>query len=244
MYNMRFSKPVIFVLAILLLSIPGCRKKDSGESTRTKRGKEETSVAASSDPDESITESAEDSTVDSSTEASEQSTEPELSVDYPDIESYFEERSEIKAVTPVSDSTDTLSEEEVTKLLASRGFTGCEITTSLSITGSYGDPTVISDSSSTKHPMYETYYKSSSDVWWTIFIVDESITATPTAYNLDHLDNPPITISETNEIVSYDISTNSFYRTIPNGSVMDVRIVEKIDTSTLDSMTAEVLGNG
>ena len=178
--------------------------------------------------------------------------EPELDLDhtipseylneYPDVEKYFEENSTIRSISFVKDSEENYSEENVIDELESRGFGEMGITSYYSIDGTYDDSIEVSDSE-TQHPQYITYYESSSGELWAIIVVEDSITANPVTYNLQHPDSVQITVSEKNEIVSYDSSTNSYYRTIPNESALDLRIVDKIDAETLDSLTSEVLYN-
>ena len=46
-------------------------------------------------------------------------------------------------------------------------------------------------------------------------------------------------VSETEEIASYDSTTNSIYLSIPHEDALDVRIVERIDASTIESLDLE-----
>lgn len=164
-------------------------------------------------------------------------------VEYPDVEKYFNENSTVLEVIPVNKSKDVFNEEDATDLLESRGFIEYEITSSYTMDGVYDDPVEVSDSSKDKHPIYETYYVSTNQELWTINIVDGVICAYPVSYVAAHPENVPVMVSESEEIISYDSSTNSFYKTIPNDNVLDVRVVNKIDAETLDSLTVEELAN-
>lgn len=168
----------------------------------------------------------------------------EYIIEYPDVEEYFEENAKIVKVVPVNDSKDVYSEVDVTELLEKRGFTEYEITSSYTIDGKYNEPVEVSDSSDVKHPIYETYYVTENNEVWTIMVIDDVIMAYPLSYNANCADGVPVVVSESDEIMSYDSSTNNFYRTIPNDDVMDVRVVDKIDAETLDSLTVEELANG
>lgn len=160
-------------------------------------------------------------------------------LDYPDIKEYFEERAEIVSVTPVKDSKNTLSEQSAVEELRSRGFTEYPITADYTIDGGFDDPVDASEDSSVKHPMYLTYYVDSRNQLWVITVVDGRVSAAPSLYNLEHEDKVPIELSESEEIASYDLSTNSIYITIPKTTVMDVRVVDRIDASTLESFDLE-----
>lgn len=165
------------------------------------------------------------------------------SVSYPNVERYFNDNSSIVSVIRVQDSDNTLSESDAMQLFKDRGFTGYPVTTEYSINGEFNEATEIISSSSSKHPIYQSFYVNSSNELWTILVIDGVIMASPITFNIQHSDHVPVVVSESKEIVSYDSSTNSFYRTIPNESIMDVRIYSQIDSSLLDSLTVEVLIN-
>lgn len=165
----------------------------------------------------------------------------EYSVEYPDVEQYFKDNSSIVSVIGVKDSTEVLSESEAKQMLSSRGFTEYPVTTEYTIEGVITDKKEISETSADKHPIYVTYYVSSNNEVWLISIVEGTITASPLSYNLTYKDKTQIIVSESNEIISYDSSSNQFYKTIPNDTTMDVRCVDRIDAYTLDKMTVEVL---
>lgn len=153
---------------------------------------------------------------------------------------YFEERAEIISVIPVKDSPNTLSEQQVVQELKSRGFQEYPVISRYSFDGEFGDRITASESSSDKHPIYETYFVTSKNELWVITSIDGTVTAYPSSYNLSHADQVPIEISESEQIASYDSFTNSVYITKPKSSVLNVRIVEKIDAETLESINLEV----
>ena len=162
-----------------------------------------------------------------------------LSIEYPDVKAYFEERAEIVSITPVKDSKNTLSEKSVVAELKERGFNEYPITADYDINGGFDNPVDASEDSSVKHPMYVTYYVDSKNQLWVISVVDGRVSAAPSLYNLEHEDKVPIELSESEEIASYDLSTNSIYITIPKTTVMDVHVVDRIDASTLESFDLE-----
>lgn len=163
----------------------------------------------------------------------------DYSYEVPDIEEYFNENSMVLEVIPVSKSDDTLTEKDAIEIIKDRGFTDYEITTSYSIDGAYYDELEVSSTSSDLHPIYQTYYMTEKNGLWVISVIDGEITASPSYYNIEHSDKTPILASESKEIISYDSSTNSFYRTIPNDNVLDVRVVDIIDAKTLESIDLE-----
>lgn len=160
-------------------------------------------------------------------------------VEFKDAESFYDENAVIRSVDPAKRDRDNLSEKEALSELASRGFAGLPVTTSYSIDGTLIEELEISEDSSEKHPIYETYYISSNDEVWNITLIGGSITASPVTYNFEHEDEVPLLISEAEEIVSYDSSTNSFFRTIPKEDVLKVKRVARIDADTLGSVRPE-----
>lgn len=158
---------------------------------------------------------------------------------YPDINKYYSENAEIKSVDSVKKSKSNLSEKEVTALLKERGFTDYPVVSSYSIDGEYADPEIISENSSKQHPVYETYYVTSKNELWVITVMDGEITASPSTYNVNNSDSVPVLVSEKEEIVGYDSRANKFYRTIPKATTLRVRIIERIDAKTLESIKLE-----
>lgn len=162
----------------------------------------------------------------------------EYTLEMPDIDKYFNENSKVIEVISVSDSNDIYTETDVIELLEERGFTEYEITTSYSFDGRFKREEVVTSGSSDKHPVYETYFLAGDELW-TITVVEGCIMATPSSYNLAHVKDTPVLISESEEIMSYDSSTNSYYKTVPDSKVLDVRIVDRIDAKTLETLDLE-----
>jgi len=159
--------------------------------------------------------------------------------DYIDANKFFEENADVKSVTHINKSKNRLSEKEVSEYLKDRGFTDYPITTEYSENGDFIEKIEISDSSTKKHPVYETYYVSSKTGTWIISVIDGTIIAFPSSYNMEHSEKVAVVISETKEVVSYDIATNTFFTTVPKETVLKVRVVDKADAKTLDSIDLE-----
>jgi hypothetical protein len=156
-----------------------------------------------------------------------------------DVRKYFEDRADIISVSPVAKSKNNYTETDVIAELDARGFKDFPVDANYTLDGQLDSSKVASDASSEMHPIYETYYYSSDEDLWIITIVDGTITASPASYNLNHVDKAPVLVSESEEIVSYDSSTNSFYRTIPKATVLNVIVVDRIDAQTLGSIKLE-----
>ncbi len=165
--------------------------------------------------------------------------------DYIDAETYFEDNGEIVSVVSVDDSESVFAENEVISYLDNKGFGDLTIYANYSLSGDYYSEVSINDSSDEMHPSYEMYYVNSSNEIWSILVIDGTIMAYPVSYNYQYSETVvPVIFSEIEEIVSYDSATNCFFRTIPDDDVMDVRVVDSIDSELLEQMTVEVIANG
>lgn len=149
---------------------------------------------------------------------------------------YYENNSEkIIEVINVEKSPSVQSEKDVVAFLRGRGFDGYEITYDSMITGEYVDDTEANETSLVKHPMYQTYYRSTKGDIWTIFVINGKIFANPASYNLESDSDAQVLISETSQLTSYDDEGNQFYVTIPKSSTVSVKVVNRIDAETLDN---------
>ena len=158
-----------------------------------------------------------------------------------DAESYFAENSSIISSVEVNSSNKAKTEADANDLLTSLGFSEYEITTEYSMDGTYYSAVVIDEASDEKHPMYQTYYISTKGEVWTVTLIGDVIMAYPVSYNAQAENGVAVMFSETESIMSYDNVTNKFFETIPNESALIVKVVETINSETLDNLTAEVI---
>ncbi len=154
-----------------------------------------------------------------------------------DADSYFQNNSTVVSETGINDSNNVHTEMEAYNNLFERGFTEYPVETEYSMNGEYSGSTVISGTSSTKHPMYQTTYVTNSGDIWSIFEINGVVMANPVSYNSQTEDNVQVIISETEMVTSYDCATNKFYVTIPNISELIVKTVSRIDAETIENLT-------
>lgn len=155
-----------------------------------------------------------------------------------DAEEYFQENAEIVETVDAKNSPKVLTESGVTTMLKDRGFSGRPITANYSMEGEYSEDFEISDTSETKHPTYQTYYQNKSGELWIILVVEGDIVANPLSFNLQSSLGAQLIVSESDTVTSYDSTTNKFFRTKPKDSAVILRTVERVDATTLDSLTA------
>lgn len=160
-------------------------------------------------------------------------------VEYLDADEYFQENSDISSTIDAVGSENVPTEKEVMKILKKKGFKTYPISTEYDMDGTYYEEKEISKSSSDKHPMYITYYYTKKEELWTILVIDGDIMANPVSYNMQADSDKQIIVSESETITSYDNITNQFYRTVPNKSVLNVKVVKKINAKTLEKLTIE-----
>ena len=159
----------------------------------------------------------------------------------PDADEYFNSNSKVISVIDANMSDDVPTEAQTFETLTERGFTEFSITSDYTMDGTYYDAADISETSTSKHPVYETYYVTESGDVWTIIVINSTIMANPVSYNLQSNLGVQVIISETDTVTSYDSTTNQFYETIPHNSELIVKTVKKIDADTLEALTYGVI---
>lgn len=162
-------------------------------------------------------------------------------IEPPNADEYFQQNSQITEEINANDSDEVLTEEEAVRTLEERGFKDFPITTEYTMDGTYSDASEISESSSIKHPIYTMYYVTQNNELWNIMIINGDVMAIPVSYNIQSSLGVQVVISESEEVTSYDSTTNKFYKNIPNESAMIVKIVEIIDAESLENLTIEVI---
>ncbi|MEI3551483.1 MAG: zinc ribbon domain-containing protein [Acutalibacteraceae bacterium] len=156
-----------------------------------------------------------------------------------DAEAYFRENTTLKSTFDVASSQYIHTESEAYDRFVERGFDGSQVMYEYTMDGTYLGANEISRSSSSKHPMYQAYYATTSGDIWMISEINGSFFATPITYNFSNEQNVPVILSETDTITSYDSSTNKFYVNIPNESQTVIKTVSKIDAETIEKLTNE-----
>lgn len=158
-------------------------------------------------------------------------------VEHPDADKYYEENSQIISEIKAKKSKNVNTEEEVITILRERGFDQYPVESEYLLDGEYYDSESVSEDSDEKHPIYETYYVNEKEEIWIITVINGEIMANPVSYNLQSEKEVETVISETETIMSYDSTTNKFYETIPDTSVLEVIVIDNINADILDTLT-------
>lgn len=164
-------------------------------------------------------------------------------IEHIDVDKYFEERAEIISILSVKDSEDVLTLENVIEELESRGFTDIEVTPVFTMNGVYLNENEASEQSSGQYPMYTAQYVTPNGEFWTISVINNQFTANPVSYQLQSDATVSILISEEENIISYDSIGNRFFIIKPYEDSVTIKIVDRIDSATLDALTAEEIEN-
>lgn len=159
-----------------------------------------------------------------------------------DAEEFYSENSQIQDIVNAEDSENTYTESEVIQMLSELGLSSYPIFTEYTIDGEYINMEYASDTSTTKHPMYQTYYVNENNEIWTIYVIDNDVLALPVSYNMQSGDTQ-LLFSESDVVASYDSTTNQFFYTIPDETTVTVMTVERIDAETLESLTINEINN-
>lgn len=170
-------------------------------------------------------------------------TDYEIPEDYllemPDAEAYYQEHAEYYRKIPVKSAEGVRSEREVLEDYARRGFTQTPVVADCSMDGTAIDETAISDASTRRHPGYETLYCTETGEYWRILEFNGALFAFPESYNWRRINeggDMQLVVSETDTVISYDQSTNTYFETIPREPIVVYR-VEKIDSETLELLS-------
>ncbi len=158
-------------------------------------------------------------------------------IEPPDAEEYFKQNSDVLSEMDVNDSKDTLSESEAIKIFDERGFEEYPVTTEYNMDGEYSDAVEVSELSTVKHPIYQSYYVTENNEIWVVLLIDGDVIANPVSYNMQSTLGVQVIISESDAVTSYDGTTNKFYKNIPDQSALIVKVVEKITAESLEKLT-------
>ena len=155
----------------------------------------------------------------------------------PDADDYFSQNSTVNSNLTVKDSAAVSSEKEVCTNFKNRGFDINFITYSHTMEGEYVGDTKVSSYSSTKHPMYQSYYITPSGDLWILIEANSTVCAIPVFYNEQSGTGVPVIISETDTITSYDSTLNKYYINTPDSNVAIIKTVDEINAQTLQNLT-------
>lgn len=97
--------------------------------------------------------------------------------------------------------------------------------------------------SSEERPRYHTYFISDNGDVWTIYTIYGAFFAYPVSFNLESELGIETLVSESALVTSYDSETNKYIVTIPDVSGLNLKVVDKIDASTLNSLTFDQLNS-
>lgn len=162
-------------------------------------------------------------------------------VEYPDVDKFFNDNSDVQQIVAVSDSSDVLTEKEVIKDIEKRGFTDFYVTTEYDMNGNYYEAEEIASEGNDKHPIYNAVCTTPSGDIWELSYVNNQIIATPTSYLMASERDVSIIVSESDTVTSYDSLGNRFFVTTPHDDYAVVKVVDTIDDVTLNSLTSEEL---
>lgn len=194
------------------------------------KNQEETDYVTEEDDEE---ETSDDASTEHPTDAVEETTLYEAETI--DADEYFDENSQVVKTIDVN-SSNALSESEVCSKFNERGFSEYDIVYNYNMDGEYCESGSASSYSSTRHPMYETYFVSSQHVIWIISDINNCITAYPVSINADRENGVEVIVAESDTITSYDSASNTYYETNPDNSILQVIKIDKINKDTLENI--------
>lgn len=153
-----------------------------------------------------------------------------------EIRAYYESYGEVVGTTPAKKARGLKTEAEALALLRERGFDQFGVSCPFALEGTGQWDTEASEDSKDKHPTYETEYLTEDCTLWRVYLNGERLTATSSAINARA--GIPVIYSETERLLSYDAYTESFYEVAPNETSQELRVVDRIDATLLEVVTA------
>ena len=153
-------------------------------------------------------------------------------------EEYYKKNSKVISIED-ADATNMFTEAEVIAFLKERGF-DAPVKHDRSAEGKIHFDEEALPNSEARHPTYTSSYYTGS-VNWYITVIGKCITAYPV--NDDPFASQDFVYSESKAIISYDSDNNRFFVNEPKRSALEVRVIDRIDGSTLSSLSMEDINN-
>ena len=150
---------------------------------------------------------------------------------------------EVKQVIDVTIAPGVQTETQAIGSMEERGFSDYPVSYDYTMDGQYCDDVELVSGSSEERPRYYTYYLSDNGDAWTIYTINGAFFAYPVSFNLESELGVETLVSESALVTSYDSETNKYIVTIPDASGLNLKIVDKIDANTLNSLTFEELNS-
>lgn len=154
-------------------------------------------------------------------------------------EYYQKNAQKVLAVTPAKSSEKVYSEKAVGKALSDRGFGGLPVDYMYDMDGKVLEKTQIAASSDAVHPQYTLTYQTKNGAYWTVYVCNDSISAYPVSYNLEHDGAGEVLITESASITAYDSKENLFFDVVPKPSVLVLKQIPTITADALERLTAQ-----
>ena len=157
-----------------------------------------------------------------------------------DAKAYYSKNATVLRTVAANESKQVYTEKQVSAEFAARGFgENIRVNYTYNMDGSAVQAARADKASSRSHPQYTATFVSQSGEYWTISVVNHSITAYPVTYNLEHNRSAELILSESESITAYDSRENCFYDVIPKENVLCVKQIPAITAQALEQLTAQ-----
>ena len=154
-----------------------------------------------------------------------------------DGEQDAELREDIVAVIDAESSDALISLKQVREELGERGFGKAEVEANYDLKGNAIAGNELKADSEVVYPLYNAYYYAPGEKLWAIYNCNGSFMANPVfAYESG---KRPILVIEDEHVTSYSCNDNQFIISDPNEKDVAIIHVDRIDSSTLDSINLE-----
>lgn len=147
---------------------------------------------------------------------------------------------------PISNKISApLEEWEAYKEFSNRGFDANNVYAELNEEGEFGGRRTISQYSEDIHPIYCLSYISPNAEIWRVCLYQDQMVAYPYSYEVNggNAYGTETIISESEELSFYNSSKNEFEIRKPKKDEAEVKVVNRVDSKTLNSLTVSELRN-
>ena len=139
----------------------------------------------------------------------------------------YEFKGQVLETVPIGQSKEAYTEADVRAEMGGRGFDPGGIESNYRSDGTFTMGNCMGDDSAT-HPLYTLHHMTSGGDLWMVCVVNGSVVAMT--------QSQPDVFVEKEFIEVFDGFSNTFIKGIPDGTEMQIRRVDRIDSATLENL--------
>ena len=151
----------------------------------------------------------------------------------PAAEEYMSGLGTVTGSIPAPSAGIALTEAVAIRAFAARGFTQAPVAFYYGMDGQYLTEREAQETSSERHPYYQSIYVTESGAAWLIYTDGDAFLASSLSERTQQL------VSERDTVRYYDGAANAYYEITPGTGAVEFRQVERIDAQALAALSAQ-----